>query len=59
MTKEFNDALKKQPDLKVKFLMTASGNTTVAMMPQVQRMQEDTPNHIERWGSRTLRELAV
>ena len=59
MTKEFDDALKKQPDLKVKFFITTSGNTTAAMMPQVHRMQEDTPDPIERWGSRTLRELAV
>ena len=59
MTKEFDDALKNQADLKVKFFMTASGNTTAAMMPQLHCMQEDTPNHIERWGSHTLRELAV
>ena len=59
VTQEFDDALKKQPDLKVKFFMTASGNTTPTMMPQVHRMQEDTPNPIEQWGCRTLRELAV
>ena len=51
MTKELDDALKKEPDLKVKFFMTASGNTTAAMMPHVNRMQEATPNPFERWGS--------
>ena len=59
VTKEFDDALKNQADLKVKFVLTASGNTTAAMMPQVHRMQEDSPSPIGRWGSHTLRELAV
>ena len=50
VTKRLDDALNKQPYLKMKFIITASGNTTAEIMPKVRRMQEDTPNPIEQWA---------